>query len=45
MRIRDPGSGIEKSWIWDQGFRMKKIGIWDQGSWMEKFEFGIWDLG
>ncbi len=36
MRIRIPGSGMEKIQIWDQGFRMEKILIQDPGSGMEK---------
>ncbi len=34
MRIRDPGSGMEKIQIRDQGFRMEKN--FDPGSGMEK---------
>ena len=36
MRIRDPGSGMEKIWIGDQGSRMKKIWIQNPVSGMEK---------
>ena len=36
MRIRDPGSGMEKIWIRDQRSRMEKIWIQDPGSRMEK---------
>ncbi len=36
MRIRDPGSGVEKIQFWDQGSRMQKILIQDPGSGMEK---------
>jgi hypothetical protein len=36
MRIRDPGSGMEKIQIRDQGSRMQKILIQDPGSGMEK---------
>jgi hypothetical protein len=43
MRIRDPGSGMEKIWIRDQGSRMEKIWIQNPGSGMEKIR--IRDLG
>ncbi len=48
MRIRDPGSGMEKIWIRDQGSRMEKIWIQNPGSGMEKIRIrdsgsGIWD--
>jgi hypothetical protein len=36
MRIRDPGSGMEKIQIRDQGSRMKKILIQDLEYGMEK---------
>ncbi len=36
MRIRDPGSRMEKIRIWDQGSRMEKIWIPHPGSGMEK---------
>jgi hypothetical protein len=36
MRIRDPGSGMEKIQIPDKGSRMEKILIQDPGSGMEK---------
>ncbi len=42
-RIRDPGSWMEKIWIWDQGSRMEKIWIQNPGSGMEKIR--IWDPG
>jgi hypothetical protein len=41
MRIRDPGSGMEKIMIRDQGNRMEKIWIRDLG--WKKFGSGIWD--
>jgi hypothetical protein len=46
MRIGDPGSGMEKSWIRDQGSRMEKILIQNLGSGMVKDSdsgSGIWD--
>ncbi len=36
MQIRDPESGMEKIWFWDQGSRMGKIWIQNLGSGMEK---------
>jgi hypothetical protein len=44
MRIRDPGSGMEKNQFRDQGSRMEKFvsRIRDLG--LKKFEFGIRDL-
>ncbi len=38
MRIRDPGSGMEKIQIRDKGSRMKKILIQDLGNRMEKIQ-------
>jgi hypothetical protein len=40
MRIRDPGSGMEKIQIRDQGSRMQKFLIQDPGSGMEKIWIG-----
>jgi hypothetical protein len=45
MRIRDPGSGMEKIWIRDQGSRMEKFGSRIQDLGWKKFGFGIRDLG
>ncbi len=41
MRIRDPGPGMEKIWIWDPGWKKFLSRIPDLG--WKKIGSGIWD--